>query len=129
MKIVIDIDKKTIEVPKKLKKAYESQLEIEEMTGKRSNSILDMLNLADYQIITKIVVSNENRKVDKTNAKTIEDYMNKVKTTDENLYNEYIALKNKVVGKSKNGKDLKTSFLDVKKWFYNNFPEEKPNKK
>lgn len=120
MKIIIDTDKKTIEVPKKLKEASE-------LLGHKS--VLDSVNIDDYKIIIKSTTINKNRVVDKTNAKTIEDFMNKVKDSDKDTYKEYVELKNKVIGTTKNGKEVKTNFLTIKKWFYEKYPSENPLKK
>ena len=109
MKIIIDFDKKTIEVPKKLKEASD-------MLGNKS--ILDSINVNDYKIIVKSTTNNKNRIVDKTNKKTIEDFMNKVKDSKKEIYEEYLKL---IEGK--------ISFLKLKQWFYTKFPSENPFKK
>lgn len=125
MKVIIDIDKKSIEVPNKIKDAYEKQVEVNKMFGKNSGSILDMFDLSDFK-----VVSTQTRSVsDKTNAKDIDDFMKGVKDTDKDKYNEYVRLRDNIVGKSKNGKPLKTNFLIIKKWFYENYPNQNPYKK
>lgn len=121
MKIVIDTDKKTIEVPSSFLKA---SAEINKMLGKKSESILDNIDTKDYKIITK----QERKVVDKTNAKNIEDFMKKVKDTDKDLYEEYKSLKDRVVKVSPNGKQMKTNFLVIRKWFYEKFPDQKPTK-
>lgn len=108
MKIIIDMDKKTIEVPKKIKEASDT------LGGK---SVLDFIDINDYRVIVK-TTTNKNRIVDKTNKKTIEDFMNKIKDSKKELYEEYLKL---VEGK--------ISFLKLKQWFYKNFPSENPFKK
>lgn len=109
MKIIIDFDKKIIEVPKKIKEASD-------MLGHKS--ILDSVNINDYKIVVKSTTTNKNRIVDKTNKKTIEDFMNKIKDSKKDIYEEYLKL---VEGK--------ITFLKLKQWFYKNFPSENPFKK
>lgn len=127
MKIVIDTEKRIIEVPKKLKNAYESQLELDKMLGNEVKSIVNFIDTKDYTIIVKPVYSNPNRKKDTTNAKSIQEFMNKIKESNKDLYNEYVELRDKTY--EKNGKKVKTNFLIVKKWFYEKFPEQNPFKK
>ena len=124
MKIIIDIDKKTIEVPENLKKAYEEQLNVDKMLGNKSKSILEQLNTSEYKIISK----HKNSKADKTSLKDIEEYMNSIKSTNKEKYEEYTALLNKGGELKKDGKPKKTNFLIIKKWFYTNFPEKNPFK-
>lgn len=125
MKIIIDTEKKSVEVPNDFKKAYDSQVKVAKMLGKESDSILSMLDIKDYKVVSKQV-----RKVlDNTNAKTIEDFMKKVKESNKDKYEEYKELKEKVVKVSPKGKQIKTNFLTIKKWFYTNFPEQNPYKK
>ena len=122
MKIIIDTEKRTIEVPSEFKEAYEGQAKMNKMLGKEKESIISNLDISDYRIVSK-----QARKVlDKTNSKTIADYMEKVKDTKKDLYEEYINLKNKVVKTTATGKEVKTNFLVIKKWFYDNFPSENP---
>lgn len=118
MKIIIDTDKKVIEVPNELKKAYD-------LLGNNCNSILSLVNTSDFIIKGK----SNNTNGDKTNQADIEAFMESVKDTEKAKYEEYTKLKNAKVGKSKNGKPIKTNFLNVKKWFYENFPDQKPKKK
>ena len=122
MKIVIDTERKTIEAPSSLLKA---NAEINKMLGKKSESILDSIDTKNYKIIAK----QENKTADRTNAKYIEEFMNKVKDTNKDLYEEYRKLKEKIVKVSSKGKPIKTNFLVVRKWFYKNFPDQKPTKK
>lgn len=125
MKIIIDTEKRSIEVPKEMKEAYDSQVKVAKMLGNENNSILDMLDIKDYKITSKQV----RRIVDNTNAKSIEDYMNNIKDSKKDLYEEYVALRDKVIKTTPNGKKVKTNFLTIKKWFYKNFPSENPFKK
>lgn len=120
MKIIIDTDKQTIEIPKQVVKTAR------ELGRKTNIAIIDMANINEYRIIERETEVNPNRIVDKTTAKMIDDYMNKIKESDSSLYEEYIKIKNEVVGKTKNGKEKKNSFLNVKNWFYANFPKESP---
>ena len=98
-----------------LKKGYENQLEMSKMLGKKSDSILDMLDVRDYNITTKITKTSTN--ADKTSLQDIENYMNSVKNNDKNKYEDYIELK----------KTTKNFFI-IRKWFYTNFPNQKPKK-
>lgn len=116
MKIIIDMEKKTIEVPKKIKEASET-------LGKKS--VLECIDTNDYKVIVKSNTT-KTRVLDKTNKKTIEDFMNKIKDSKKDLYEEYVNLRDKVVRITDTGKEVKTNFLDLKKWFYNKFPSENP---
>ena len=116
MRIVIDTDKRVIEVPSKFKKYYENQVELAKMVGNKCGSILDMVNVEGYTITTKIVRSSKN--ADKTSLKDIETYMNSIKNSDKEKYQAYESLK----------KDT-NNFFTIRKWFYSNFPNQKPNKK
>lgn len=124
MKIIIDTDKKVVEVPSDFKALYDNQRKMNKMLGKEDETLSSMIDLSKYGVVAK-----QNRVIkDTTNANTIETFMNSVKDKDAEKYNEYIELKNKQVGTSKNGKPLKTSFLVVKKWFYENYPNQNPLK-
>lgn len=125
MKIIIDTNKRSIEVPGELREAYIKQVKVDKMLGEESKSILDLINIKDYKIIEKRIVKIK----DTTNKETIENFMNNVKNTDKDKYEEYVALRDKIIGKTKNGKPKKTNFLTIKKWFYENYPSENPFKK
>ena len=98
-----------------------------ELKGNEVKSIVNFIDTKDYTIIVKPVYSNPNRKKDTTNAKSIQEFMNKIKESNKDLYNEYVELRDKTY--EKNGKKVKTNFLIVKKWFYEKFPEQNPFKK
>lgn len=124
MKLIIDTDKKIIEVPSDFKGLYDNQRKMNKMLGKEDETLSSMIDLSKYSVVAK-----QNRVIkDTTNAKTIDEFMNSVKEKDADKYNAYIELKNKQVGTSKNGKPLKTSFLVIKKWFYENYPKQNPFK-
>lgn len=126
MKIIIDTDKKIVEVPKAMKEAHEYQLKVDKMLGKESSSILSQLDLRDYKVISKHI---NTRVGDKTTAKDIDNFMKKIKDSQKDLYEEYIELKEKVVKTTAKGTKVKTNFLNIKKWFYEKFPDQDPNKK
>lgn len=126
MKIIIDTDKKIVEVPKAMKEAHESQVKVDKMLGNESNSILSQLNLKDYKIVSKQI---NTRVGDKTTAKDIENFMKKIKDSQKDLYEEYIELKNKVVRTTVKGTEIKTNFLNIRKWFYEKFPNQDLNNK
>lgn len=126
MKIVIDTDKKLIEVPNDFKKAYESQRKTFELIGKKCDSILSMIedteDIDNFKITSKIVRTSNNS--EKITAKDIENFMNSVKDTHKEKYNEYMELKNEVK-KTKDGKERKTTHFEVLSWVKKNFPEFK----
>ena len=125
MKIIIDTDKKSIEVPHDFKVAYDNNVKMNKMLGRDTESILSMLEIKDFKI-----VATQNRSVkDTTNSKDIEKFMNNIKATDKAKYEEYKELRDKIVKHSPKGTPIKTSFLIVKKWFYENYPEQNPFKK
>lgn len=124
MKVIIDTDKKTVEVPSTTRKQLEERNKMNRDMGLKEDTILSLLNIEDYKVISK----QEKVVKDFTNAKTIEEFMEKVKDQDQEKYNEYIELREKVVSHSKTGKPVKTSFLVVKAWFYKNYPNQKPSK-
>lgn len=123
MKIVIDLKAQTIEVPKDLKVAYESQLKYNKSLGKENFSILSLVDTTGFKVTTKVVSTVVG---DKTKQADIDKYMEEnVKDSNSVLYDEYIKLRD---GKYKNKKGIvtKTSFLTTKKWFYEKFPNLKP---
>lgn len=124
MQIIIDTEKKTILVPSDFKKLYDNN---EKMNKKLGNdfTITSMINFNDYKLVGK----TDNRISDYTNRDTIEEYMKSIKDSNKAKYEEYVALRDKIVGTSKKGKKLKTNFLTLKKWYYSNFPEQRPTKK
>ena len=123
MQIIIDTNKKTIEVSEELKKAYESQIKMEQMLGIEKKSILESIGCENYKVICK----PSNRNNDKTSLADIDNFMASIKSTNKEKYDEYVELKNKPTGKkTKKGKDITTNFLTLKKWFYLNFPEQNP---
>ena len=125
MKLIIDTDKKMVEVPSEFKVAYENLSKANKMLGKENQTLMSMLDLSDYKVVAK-----QTRAVkDTTNAKTIETFMNSVKDTDKDNYKEYVDLKNKVVKTTEKGTQIKTNFLTIKKWFYEKYPEQNPFKK
>lgn len=125
MKLLIDTDKKTIEVPKEFKDAFDNQTKIDKMLGKGTQTLSTMIDLSEFKVVAK-----QTRVIkDKTNAKSIDAYMESVKDTDKDKYKEYIALRDRDNGLSKTGKKLKTNFLTIKKWFYQNYPSQNPYKK
>ena len=125
MEIIIDTEKKTITVPQEFKKGYDARTKTNKMMGIQEDSILSMLNVKDFTVVAK-----KTRQVSDTiTAKYINDFMTKLKDSDSKKYEEYITLKNTVVGRSKKGKELYTNFLSIKKWFYANYPEQCPFKK
>lgn len=121
MKIVIDTERKTIEVAKDFKDVYDNQVKLNKKLGKDTDTIMSMLDLSNYKVVSK----QTRAVVDKTNANDIDAYMNSVKDTDTENYNEYVALKNSKV-KNKNGVVAPISFWAIKKWFYEKYPNRKP---
>lgn len=125
MKLIIDTDKKVVEVPSEFKLAYENQAKMNKMLGKENQTLSSMLDLSEYKVVAK-----QTRTIkDTTNAKTIETFMESVKDTDKDNYKEYVDLKNKVVKVNEKGTKIKTNFLTIKKWFYEKYPEQNPFKK
>lgn len=125
MKLIIDTDKKVVEVPSEFKLAYENQAKMIKMLGKENQTLSSMLDLSEYKVVAK-----QTRTIkDTTNAKTIETFMESVKDTDKDNYKEYVDLKNKVVKVNEKGTKIKTNFLTIKKWFYEKYPEQNPFKK
>ena len=125
MKIIIDTDKNVVEVPSDFKNAYDNLSKANKMLGKESQTLSTMLDLSNYRVVAK-----QTRAIkDTTNAKDIDAFMESVKDTDKDKYKEYVELRDKKVGTSKNGRPLKTSFLVVKKWYYENYPKQNPFKK
>jgi hypothetical protein len=123
MKIILDTESKSAEAPYELKELMEGQQKFNKAFGKsKSANLSDVIDLTEYKITYK-----QNRtKVDKTNSKDINDFMENIKDTDKDLYKEFIALRDKEVSKTKSGKPIKTNFLIIKKWFYEHFPNNKP---
>ena len=121
MKIVIDTERKTIEVAKDFKDVYDNQVKLNKKLGKDTDTIMSMLDLSNYKVVSK----QTRAVVDKTNAKDIDAYMNSIKDTDTENYNAYIKLKHSKV-KNKNGVVAPISFLTIRKWFYEKYPNEKP---
>lgn len=123
MKIIIDTDKKSVEVPNNIREAYNN---ISKECG--NISVLDMVNvdIKNYKVVSKQVAKVVG---DKTTAKDIENYMNKIKESNKDLYEEYVTLKNKIIKTTAKGTKIKTNFLTIKKWFYSKFPDQNPNKK
>ena len=125
MKLIIDTDKKVVEVPSEFKLVYENQAKMNKMLGKENQTLSSMLDLSEYKVVAK-----QTRTIkDTTNAKTIETFMESVKDTDKDNYKEYVDLKNKVVKVNEKGTKIKTNFLTIKKWFYEKYPEQNPFKK
>lgn len=121
MKLIIDTEKKIVEVPSEFKVAYDYQVKANKMLGKESDTLTTMLDLSDYKVVAK-----QNRTIkDTTNAKTIADYMEGVKDTDKEHYAKYIELRDGHFV-NKNGVTMKTSFLTIKKWFYETYPKQNP---
>lgn len=125
MIIRINTEAKTITVPAQFKEELEAYNKILRRKGKEMVNPLDDLELNTYTLVGETA----ERVKDHTNKETIEKFMEEVKATDKELYKEYVALRDKVVGVSKKGIEMKTSFLTLKKWFYEKFPEQKPAKK
>jgi hypothetical protein len=125
MKLIIDTDKKMVEVPSEFKVAYENLSKANKMLGKENQTLSSMLDLSEYKVVAKPTRAIK----DTTNAKTIETFMNGVKDTDKDNYKEYVDLKNKVVKTTEKGTQIKTNFLTIKKWFYEKYPEQNPFKK
>lgn len=125
MIIRINTEAKTITVPAQFKEELEAYNKIRRRKGQEVVSPLEDLELNTYSLVGETA----ERVKDHTNKETIEKFMEEVKATDKELYKEYVALRDKVVGVSKKGKEMKTSFLTLKKWFYEKFPEQKPAKK
>ncbi len=125
MLIIINTEKKSVEVPHDFKEVYENQKKYNKMLGKETPSILSILDLNNYSVVAK-----QTRKVvDKTNSRVIDDFMNSVKEKDKDNYDEYLSIKNKVVKTTSKGTAVKTNFLTIKKWFYSKYPEQNPFKK
>lgn len=124
MKVIIDTDKKTVEVPSTTKKQLEERNKMNRDMGLKEETILSLLNIEDYKVISKQVKVVK----DFTNAETIEKFMEEVRKNDEGKYKEYVELKEKITGHTKTGKPIKTSFLTIKAWYYKNYPEQKPTK-
>lgn len=125
MIIRINTEAKTITVPTQFKEELEVYNKILKRKGKRVVSPLDDLDIENYTLVGE----SPERVKDHTNKETIDKYMEELRATDKELYKEYVALRDRVIGTSKNGKEIKTSFLTLKKWFYEKFPEQKPVKK
>lgn len=124
MQIIIDTDKKTILVPSDFKKLYDNN---EKMNKKLGNdfSITSMINFNDYKLVAK----SDKRVSDHTNKDTIDNYMDSIKDSEKAKYDEYKKLKTTIVKRNKKGEPVYTNFLTIKKWFYANFPEQRPTKK
>ena len=124
MKIIIDTDKKTVEVPKETKKGLEERNKLNRDMGIKEETILSLLKIEDYKVISK--PTNIQTFKDTTNSKTIDDYMESVKEEKKDLYNQYKTMKNNIVKTNKDGKPVYTNFLTIKAWFYKNFPTRFP---
>ena len=120
MKIIVDTDKREVVIPQEFKSAFDK---LSKELG--SKDILSFLNVSSYKIMTK----QTRVKSDRTNAMTIQTFMEGVKDTDKEIYKEYITLRDAKVGETKNGKPIKTNFLTLKKWFYSKYPEQNPLRK
>ena len=124
MKLIIDVDKKVVEVPHDFKELYDNQVKLNKRFGKDSDVLSSMLDLSEYKVIAK-----QTRAIkDTTNAKTIATYMESVKDTDKSKYDEYVKLRDSYIV-NKNNVRTKVSFLTIKRWFYENYPEQNPYKK
>jgi len=123
MKVILDIENKVAEAPYELKELIENQEKLNKRFGRKADtSLSSLIDLSEYKVVYK-----QNRvRVDKTNAKMIDEFMESVKDNDKDLYKAYVELKNKSEKTSKNGKPIKTNFLTIKKWFYKNYPQQNP---
>lgn len=121
MIIRINTETKTITVPTKFKEELLAYNKIMSIKGNEPMTVLGDINEAEYTVIGE----TKEREKDHLNKADIEKYMENIKTTNKDLYKEYVSLRDTVVGTTKKGKELKTSFLTLKKWFYDKFPEEK----
>lgn len=124
MKLIIDVDKKVVEVPSDFKELYDNQVKLNKRFGKDNDVLTSMLDLSEYKVVAK-----QTRAIkDTTNAKTIATYMENVKDTDKSNYAKYVELRDGYII-NKNNVRTKTSFLTIKRWFYETYPEQNPYKK
>ena len=125
MEIIINTEKRTIEVPKDVREDLESRNKLNKKFGREEETILSMLDVRDYKVVSKATkgVKDTLKKAD------VESYMLSIKDKEPKLYEEYVELRDKVVETTDNGKEIKTSFLTIKAWYYKKFPEKSPFKK
>ena len=88
MKVIIDTDKKTVEVPSTTRKQLEERNKMNREMGLKEDTILSLLNIEEYKVVSK----QEKVVKDFTNAKMIEDFMAQVRKDDESKYKEYVEL-------------------------------------
>lgn len=125
--ITIDLDNEEI---------YTSNSDVRlflESNQKMTNNMFASLNLNEFKIVKKLKKNQGRTTGDKLTLKTLKDHVkaNKPELMQEleDLINSQARDKNGELKYSKNNKPIKTSFLEIKKWYYDKFPEENPKKK
>jgi len=110
MEIIINTDKETITVPQDIFNSCKILVKHNKKMSQFS-ALSNMFNFSDFKLVAK----QSNTKSDKTNAKTITEFMESVKNNDKENYRDFMDMKNS-----------KTNFFKIKKWFYEKYPSQKP---